>query len=51
MNGFEVYADLCLMVSKGYLSLKYFKEAYTTTKELYKLIRIQRDERSLAYII
>jgi hypothetical protein len=39
------------MLAKGYFSVKYFKEAYTTTKELYKLIRNQRDERSLAYII
>jgi hypothetical protein len=39
------------MVAKGYFSVKYFKEAYSITKELYRLIRNERDERSLAFII
>ncbi len=42
---------MLLMLSKCYLSLRYYKESYTTVKELYRLIRDKREERILLLII
>jgi tetratricopeptide (TPR) repeat protein len=43
LKEFEVYGELCLMLSKGYFGAKYYKESYSTVRELYKTIREDRD--------
>jgi tetratricopeptide (TPR) repeat protein len=51
LRDLEVYGELCLMLAKGYLGTKYYKESYVTVKELYQTIKEERDERSLVFIV
>lgn len=39
------------MLAKCYFSAKYYKESYSTVREVYKMIRENRDERSLVFIV
>ena len=51
LREFEMFSELTLLIVKGYFEARRYQEAYTSVRELYGLIRNEKDEASLGYVI